>query len=93
VLGIAGVEGNGQTELVETIMGMRHARTRAGSSSDAATNHPVGHLEPPGGWDRVHPQKNRTRHGLLATQPLWANRILASRNPAAPVARPGPLVC
>ena len=25
VLGIAGVEGNGQTELVETIMGMRHA--------------------------------------------------------------------
>jgi len=79
VLGIAGVEGNGQTELVETIMGMR----KAGG----------GHIEltPPQGETRDlvklgtlarreagigYIAEDRTRHSLLLTQPLWVNRIL-----------------
>ena len=37
VLGIAGVEGNGQTELVETIMGMRHGERRPGRAGGQRT--------------------------------------------------------
>ncbi|MGW4394592.1 ABC transporter ATP-binding protein [Amycolatopsis nivea] len=79
VLGIAGVEGNGQTELVETIMGMRKASG--------------GHIEltPPDGKKRDlvkmgtlarreagigYIAEDRTRYSLLLTQPLWVNRIL-----------------
>ncbi|HWM58410.1 MAG TPA: ABC transporter ATP-binding protein [Pseudonocardia sp.] len=88
VLGIAGVEGNGQTELVETIMGIRRA---AGGSvvlagqdiSRASTLHRreagIGYVP-----------EDRTRYGLLATQPLWVNRILGYQS-RPPVARPGPL--
>ncbi|MEU6701092.1 ABC transporter ATP-binding protein [Pseudonocardia sp. NPDC046786] len=74
VLGVAGVEGNGQTELVETIMGMRaHARGRvllsgadvSGLSTMARREHGVGYIP-----------EDRTRHALLGDQPLWANRIL-----------------
>ncbi len=74
VLGIAGVEGNGQTELVETIMGIRKAAagkillqdrnlTRAGTLARREAG--IGYIP-----------EDRTRHGLLLTQPLWANRIL-----------------
>ncbi|MEU0792598.1 ABC transporter ATP-binding protein [Amycolatopsis sp. NPDC005961] len=79
VLGVAGVEGNGQTELVETIMGMRKpsggkielvdadgkARdlTRAGTLTRREAG--IGYIA-----------EDRTRHSLLLTQPLWVNRIL-----------------
>jgi general nucleoside transport system ATP-binding protein len=74
VLGIAGVEGNGQTELVETIMGIRRAAsgrvslegrnlTKAGTLARREAG--IGYIP-----------EDRTRHGLLLTQPLWANRIL-----------------
>ena len=79
VLGIAGVEGNGQTELVETIMGMRKASggkielvdadgkardlTKAGTLTRREAG--IGYIA-----------EDRTRHSLLLTQPLWANRIL-----------------
>ncbi|WSX47088.1 ABC transporter ATP-binding protein [Streptomyces sp. NBC_00963] len=74
VLGIAGVEGNGQAELVEAIMGMRdpdggvitldttdisHAPTRKRRESG------VGYIP-----------EDRHRHGLLLEAPLWENRIL-----------------
>jgi simple sugar transport system ATP-binding protein len=86
VLGIAGVEGNGQTELVETIMGMRRAAggtitlsgtdiTRAGTLARREAG--IGYIP-----------EDRTRHGLLATQPLWANRILGHQS-RPPVARRG----
>ena len=74
VLGIAGVEGNGQTELVETIMGMRAATAgrvvlHGDDLSRAATLHRreagIGYIP-----------EDRTRHGLLGSQPLWVNRIL-----------------
>ncbi|MCT2586140.1 ABC transporter ATP-binding protein [Actinophytocola gossypii] len=83
VLGIAGVEGNGQTELVETIMGMRRAAegrvllagkdlTKAGTLARREAG--IGYIP-----------EDRTRHGLLLTQPLWANRILGhqTRRPTA----------
>jgi simple sugar transport system ATP-binding protein len=74
VLGIAGVEGNGQTELVETIMGIRRAAagrvlldgrnlTKAGTLARREAG--IGYIP-----------EDRTRHGLLLTEPLWANRIL-----------------
>lgn len=82
VLGIAGVEGNGQTELVEAIIGMR--KPAAGvieladhDVSDWGTRERrafgVGYI----------PQ-DRTRHGLLLDAPLWENRILGfqTREPA-----------
>jgi general nucleoside transport system ATP-binding protein len=83
VLGIAGVEGNGQTELVETIMGMRRAAagrvlldgrdlTRAGTLARREAG--IGYIP-----------EDRTRYGLLLSQPLWANRILGhqTRSPAS----------
>jgi simple sugar transport system ATP-binding protein len=74
VLGIAGVEGNGQTELVEALMGIRRAAagrvllndrnlTRAGTLARREAG--IGYIP-----------EDRTRHGLLLTEPLWANRIL-----------------
>ncbi|KAA9153718.1 ABC transporter ATP-binding protein [Amycolatopsis acidicola] len=79
VLGIAGVEGNGQTELVETIMGMRKAHAGRIELVDAEGN--ARELTKLGTLARREAgigyiPEDRTRHGLLLTQPLWANRIL-----------------
>jgi general nucleoside transport system ATP-binding protein len=86
VLGIAGVEGNGQTELVETIMGMR--RATGGrillAGKDITRAHTLQRREAGIGYV----PEDRTRHGLLATQPLWANRILGYQS-RKPVARGG----
>ncbi|PXY32305.1 ABC transporter ATP-binding protein [Prauserella muralis] len=79
VLGIAGVEGNGQTELVETIMGMRRASAGGielvdadGNARDLTRLGTLARREAGIGYIA----EDRTRHGLLLTQPLWANRIL-----------------
>jgi general nucleoside transport system ATP-binding protein len=86
VLGIAGVEGNGQTELVETIMGMRRAsagsvvldgRDLSQASTLARREAGIGYVP-----------EDRTRHGLLATQSLWANRMLGHQS-RPPVSRGG----
>ncbi|WP_026455690.1 ABC transporter ATP-binding protein, partial [Saccharomonospora iraqiensis] len=89
VLGIAGVEGNGQTELVETVMGMRpasagtvelldadgrvHDLTRSGTLARREAG--IGYIP-----------EDRTRHGILATRPLWVNRILGHQT-RPPVSR------
>ncbi len=74
VLGVAGVEGNGQAELVEAIMGMRPGATGtltlAGRDlSGLSTRHRreagVGYIP-----------EDRHRHGLLLDAPLWENRVL-----------------
>ena len=74
VVGIAGVEGNGQAQLVDVVMGMR--RPTAGSilleGQDITS------------WDtrRVREAgvgfipEDRHRHGLLLEAPLWENVIL-----------------
>jgi len=74
VLGVAGVEGNGQTELVEAVIGMRRAaagRVRLNGKDITA-------------WDTRRRRsagvgyipEDRHRHGLLLEAPLWENRIL-----------------
>jgi simple sugar transport system ATP-binding protein len=82
VLGIAGVEGNGQEELVETIMGMRRGTGRI--TLDGTDVH---------AWDTRERREagigfiaaDRHRHGLLLDAPLWENRILGhqTRPPAS----------
>ncbi|MDQ2797590.1 MAG: ABC transporter ATP-binding protein [Actinomycetota bacterium] len=73
IVGLAGVEGNGQAELVEAIMGMLPSE---------------GHIHLGGediaGWSTRHRRvsgigyipEDRQRHGLLLEAPLWENRIL-----------------
>ena len=74
VLGIAGVEGNGQAELVETIMGMHTpaaGTVRLGDEDITAWSTRrrreagIGYIP-----------EDRSRHGLLLDAPLWENRIL-----------------
>jgi simple sugar transport system ATP-binding protein len=74
VLGIAGVEGNGQAELVETIMGMRipdggglllDGRDIAQAPTRKRREDGIGYIP-----------EDRHRHGLLLEAPLWENRIL-----------------
>jgi simple sugar transport system ATP-binding protein len=83
VLGIAGVEGNGQTELVETIMGMRRATsgTVLLSGKDLSNATTIERRE--AGISYI--AEDRTRYGLLGPHPLWSNRILGyqSRPPVA----------
>ncbi|GAA4145229.1 ABC transporter ATP-binding protein [Actinomadura keratinilytica] len=74
ILGIAGVEGNGQAELVEAIMGMRapaagtillDGKDITGWSTRRRREEGVGFVP-----------EDRHRHGLLLESPLWENRIL-----------------
>ncbi|MCY7395846.1 MAG: ABC transporter ATP-binding protein [Nocardioides sp.] len=86
VLGIAGVEGNGQAELVEAIMGMRSGATGSivladkdlsGLSTRERRESGVGYVP-----------ADRQRHGLLLDSPLWENRVLGHQN-RPPSARHG----
>jgi simple sugar transport system ATP-binding protein len=74
VMGIAGVEGNGQTELIDALIGLKNADSGSiGFLGDEIT-----------GWaTRKRREKgigyipeDRHRHGLLLESPLWENRIL-----------------
>jgi len=80
VLGIAGVEGNGQAELVETIMGMRHAAggTVSLDGVDITTWTTRARREAGVGYI----PEDRTRHGLLLEAPLWENRMLGHQTQA-----------
>ena len=80
VMGIAGVEGNGQAELVEAIMGMRvleSGRISVGGTdlTDWTTRkrreHGIGYIP-----------EDRHRHGMLLDAPLWENRILGHQTEA-----------
>ena len=78
VLGIAGVEGNGQAELVEAIMGMRPGATGSislggvdlsGHSTRERRESGIGYIP-----------EDRHRHGLLLDSPLWENRMLGHQS-------------
>jgi general nucleoside transport system ATP-binding protein len=88
VLGIAGVEGNGQAELVETIMGIRTA-TAGRVSVDGVDVTAWGTRRRRESGIGYIPE-DRTRHGLLLEAPLWENRMLGHQT-QPPNAR-GPLV-
>jgi ABC-type uncharacterized transport system ATPase subunit len=74
VLGIAGVEGNGQAELVETIMGMRKASTGTISLTGRVMTTWSTRDRREAGIGYI--PEDRHRHGLLLDSPLWENRIL-----------------
>ncbi|MBW3084679.1 Galactose/methyl galactoside import ATP-binding protein MglA [Austwickia sp. TVS 96-490-7B] len=74
VVGIAGVEGNGQAELVEAVMGM--VTLSAGSirlKDQDITGWGVRSIREAGVG---YIPEDRHRHGLLLDAPLWENRIL-----------------
>ncbi|MGK5551869.1 ABC transporter ATP-binding protein [Actinomadura kijaniata] len=74
ILGIAGVEGNGQAELVEAIMGMRAPDSGTVVLDGADIT----------GWETRRRRErgvgfipeDRHRHGLLLESSLWENRVL-----------------
>ncbi|WP_344440186.1 ABC transporter ATP-binding protein [Kitasatospora nipponensis] len=74
ILGIAGVEGNGQAELVEAIMGMLplDAGTVVLDGTDLTRTLTRARREAGIGYI----PEDRHRHGLLLEAPLWENRIL-----------------
>ncbi|MFE6484315.1 ABC transporter ATP-binding protein [Streptomyces sp. NPDC057757] len=74
VLGLAGVEGNGQTELIDALIGLKAADSgtitlAAEEITSWATRRRreqgIGYIP-----------EDRHRHGLLLEAPLWENRIL-----------------
>lgn len=74
VLGVAGVEGNGQAELVEAIMGMSDPDGGAVTLDGADISHAPTRVRREGGIGYI--PEDRHRHGLLLEAPLWENRIL-----------------
>ncbi|WP_399000411.1 ABC transporter ATP-binding protein [Streptomyces sp. CBMA152] len=74
VLGIAGVEGNGQAELVEAIMGMRDPDGGVITLDDIDISHAPTRKRRESGVGYI--PEDRHRHGLLLEAPLWENRIL-----------------
>ncbi|MFG2650120.1 ABC transporter ATP-binding protein [Streptomyces sp. NPDC048436] len=74
VLGLAGVEGNGQTELIDALIGLKHADSgvirMVGKDITAL---PTRHRREQGVG---YIPEDRHRHGLLLESPLWENRIL-----------------
>ncbi|MUL42470.1 ABC transporter ATP-binding protein [Streptomonospora sp. PA3] len=80
IVGIAGVEGNGQSELIEAIMGMRpvergtvrlDGRDITGWGTLGIREAGVGYIP-----------EDRHRHGVLLESPLWENRILGHQGEA-----------
>lgn len=74
VMGIAGVEGNGQTELIDALIGLKAAdagviRFAGGDITSWSTR-----KRREGGIGYI--PEDRHRHGLLLEAPLWENRIL-----------------
>jgi simple sugar transport system ATP-binding protein len=74
VLGLAGVEGNGQAELVEALVGIRSvdAGRTALRGEDISSWHTRQRRERGIGYI----PEDRHRHGLLLDAPLWENRVL-----------------
>ncbi|MDN5796272.1 MAG: ABC transporter ATP-binding protein [Intrasporangium sp.] len=86
IVGIAGVEGNGQAELVEVIMGMREP---------SAGRILLGELDTSTWQTREireagigYIPEDRHRHGLLLESPLWENVVLGHQT--EPTYRTGP---
>ncbi|MEV0591909.1 ABC transporter ATP-binding protein [Nonomuraea cavernae] len=84
ILGIAGVEGNGQSELIEAIMGMRPAHgDLALGGEDIASWSTLKRRESGIGYI----PEDRHRQGLLLEASLWENRVLGHQT--RPPARSG----
>ncbi|MFI5877996.1 ABC transporter ATP-binding protein [Streptomyces sp. NPDC051554] len=74
VMGIAGVEGNGQTELIDALIGLKDADSGSiGFLGDDITPWATRKRREKG---IGYIPEDRHRHGLLLEAPLWENRIL-----------------
>ncbi|WP_246193208.1 ABC transporter ATP-binding protein [Kitasatospora atroaurantiaca] len=74
ILGIAGVEGNGQPELVEAIMGMLPLDAGTVTLDGVDLSDELTRTRREAGIGYI--PEDRHRHGLLLEAPLWENRIL-----------------
>ncbi|MFH8515030.1 ABC transporter ATP-binding protein [Streptomyces gelaticus] len=74
VLGIAGVEGNGQTELIEALIGMRNPDGGVITLDGDDISHAPTRKRRESGIGYI--PEDRHRHGMLLEAPLWENRIL-----------------
>ncbi|WP_206282836.1 ABC transporter ATP-binding protein [Streptomyces chilikensis] len=74
VLGIAGVEGNGQTELIDALIGLRPADSGAITLEGEEITSWATRRRRESGIGYI--PEDRHRHGLLLDSPLWENRIL-----------------
>jgi simple sugar transport system ATP-binding protein len=86
VLGIAGVEGNGQAELVEAILGLR--TLTGGKITLAGTDITSWHTRNRREAGIGYIPEDRHRQGLLLDAPLWENRILGHQTEAPNVRGP-----
>ena len=83
VIGIAGVEGNGQAELVEAIMGLREYTGQIEFKGKNIDHYSVAHRHDAG--IGLIPE-DRQRQALMMNSPLWENRILGHQR-SKPVMR------
>ncbi|MFF5975948.1 ABC transporter ATP-binding protein [Streptomyces sp. NPDC012769] len=74
ILGIAGVEGNGQTELIEALMGLNTLDAGVITLDGTDISKVSVRKRREGGIGYI--PEDRHRHGLLLEAPLWENRIL-----------------
>jgi len=74
ILGIAGVEGNGQREFVEAICGMRHREAGEVLINGVATKDMHPHAVHEAGISHI--PEDREKHGLVATYSISDNLIL-----------------
>jgi simple sugar transport system ATP-binding protein len=74
VMGIAGVEGNGQTELIDALIGLKGADSGVIRFAGEDITAWATRKRREGGIGYI--PEDRHRHGLLLEAPLWENRIL-----------------
>ncbi|MEU1198309.1 ABC transporter ATP-binding protein [Streptomyces sp. NPDC005813] len=74
VMGIAGVEGNGQTELIDALIGLK--RADSGSVTFLGEDITAWATRKRREQGIGYIPEDRHRHGLLLEAPLWENRIL-----------------
>jgi len=74
ILGVAGVEGNGQRELVEAICGMRHREAGSVLINGVATRDMHPHAVHEAGISHI--PEDREKHGLVANYTIADNLVL-----------------
>lgn len=74
VMGIAGVEGNGQTELIDALIGTKHADSGQIAFLGEDVTPWATRKRRESGFGYI--PEDRHRQGLLLESPLWENRIL-----------------
>jgi simple sugar transport system ATP-binding protein len=80
IVGIAGVEGNGQTELIAAIMGL--LKPTAGTVRLAGEDITAWSTRQRRDAGIGYIPEDRQRHGLLLDAPLWENQILGHQSQA-----------